>query len=96
MVSKIVRQSLHDVYRFRKARQSRNFQQIGDRAHLRRYSVRKPWKLIEFPTDVLPHEAAWLQEVQQFQPADNRGILEILVWRELRCAKPAPAKAHKH
>ena len=27
---------------------------------------------------MLPHEVAWLQQVQQFQDADNREILETL------------------
>lgn len=41
---------------------------------------RKLEKFAEFAADVLPHEVAWLQQVQQFQDADNREILETLAY----------------
>ena len=41
---------------------------------------RKLEKFVEFAADVLPHEVAWLQEVQQFQDANNREILETLAY----------------
>ena len=57
------------------------FSVIGRPAHPRRYSVkRKPDKFAEFAANVLPHEVAWVQEVQQFQDADNREILETLAY----------------
>ena len=40
--------------------------------------LKKSDKLTAFPTDLLPHEIAGLQQVQQSPAADNLGILEIL------------------
>ena len=58
-----------------------NFRQIGRPAQLRRYYVkRKLEKFAKFAADVLPYEVAWLQQVQQFQDADNREILETLAY----------------
>jgi hypothetical protein len=37
-------------------------------------------KFADFATDMLPHEIAWLMQVQQFQDADNREILETIAY----------------
>lgn len=42
-------------------------------------------KFADFASDVLPHEIAWLMQVQQFQDADNREILQTI---EHNCQHP--------
>jgi hypothetical protein len=37
-------------------------------------------KFAEFAADILPHEITWLMQVQQFQDADNREILETIAY----------------
>ena len=37
-------------------------------------------KFADFAADILPHEVAWLMQVQQFQDADNREILETIAY----------------
>ncbi|WP_426059770.1 hypothetical protein [Hymenobacter sp. B1770] len=41
---------------------------------------RKLEQFAEFAADILPHEIAWLLQVQQFQDADNREILETIAY----------------
>ena len=54
---------------------------------------RKLEKFAEFAADLLPHEVAWLQQVQQFQDADNREILETVAYNCQHSRTPVAFRA---
>ena len=54
---------------------------------------RKLEKFAEFAADLLPHEVAWLQQVQQFQDADNREILETIAYNCQHSRTPVAFRA---